>query len=91
MTQCCASSKGTSRAALLASYFDCLFAANRVLHPGEKRLVAFAEAHCRWRSPTMAQDIAALLRDAVVAPASVGRRVHALLDGLDAAMAAAED
>lgn len=77
-------------AALLASYFDCLFAANRVLHPGEKRLVEFAESQCRWRSPTMAEDITALLRDAVVEPASVGRRVQALLDGLDAALAASE-
>jgi hypothetical protein len=76
--------------ALLASYFDCLFAANRVLHPGEKRLVEFAESHCRWRSPTMAEDIAALLRESVIAPASAGRRVHALLDGLDAALTAAE-
>lgn len=78
-------------AALLSSYFDCLFAANRVLHPGEKRLVEFAEAHCHWRSPTMAEDIAALLRDAVVAPASVGRRVQKLLDGLDAALAASDE
>lgn len=77
-------------AALLASYFDCLFAANRVLHPGEKRLVEFAASQCRWRSPTMGEDIAALLHDAVVAPASVGRRVQMLLDGLDAALAAAE-
>ncbi len=33
-------------AALLASYFDVIFALNRVLHPGEKRLMEWAQAHC---------------------------------------------
>lgn len=33
-------------AAFLASYFDVLFALNRVTHPGEKRLLDFAEMNC---------------------------------------------
>ena len=33
--------------AFLASYFDVIFARNRILHPGEKKLVKFAISHCK--------------------------------------------
>ncbi|HPV76109.1 MAG TPA: DUF4037 domain-containing protein, partial [Gemmatimonadaceae bacterium] len=74
-------------AALLASYFDCLFAANGVLHPGEKRLVEFALANCRWLPPRMADDIAALLHAAAADEKTLAARIRALLDGLDVALA----
>lgn len=46
--------------AYLASYFDVLFALNRLLHPGEKRLLAFAESNCPLLPEGMAADIRAL-------------------------------
>lgn len=70
-------------AALLASYFDILFAVNRVLHPGEKRLLEFALTRCE-RVPTgMAQDIKALIH-AVSHNDDIVARVEVVIDGLDA-------
>jgi Domain of unknown function (DUF4037) len=48
-------------AALLASYFDVIFAVNRQLHPGEKRLIDFANALCPVRPATLESDLAAVL------------------------------
>ena len=70
--------------ALLASYFDILFALNRQPHPGEKRLVAYAEALCPLRPPALAQEVEAVI--SAVAPASqplLLARANALLDSLD--------
>ncbi|HSN75435.1 MAG TPA: DUF4037 domain-containing protein [Anaerolineae bacterium] len=70
--------------ALLASYFDILFAVNRQPHPGEKRLVAYAEALCPLRPPALAQQVEAVI--SAVAPASqplLLARANALLDSLD--------
>lgn len=47
--------------AILASYFDLLFAINRIPHPGEKRLVEFARAKCERRPEQMPQQIDALI------------------------------
>ena len=48
-------------AAFLESYFDVLFAANRLLHPGEKRLIAFALGHCAVLPQDFEKDITAAL------------------------------
>lgn len=48
-------------AAFLASYFDILFACNKLLHPGEKRLVQFAKANCEILPKDFEENIAKLL------------------------------
>lgn len=69
-------------AALLASYFDILFAYNRLPHPGEKRLLAHA-GRAPHVPPRMAEQVTALLRAAADGQ-DVVARAHALLDSLDA-------
>jgi len=48
-------------AAFLASYFDVLFAVNRVLHPGEKNLIKYAAANCKVLPENFETDLNALL------------------------------
>lgn len=43
--------------AFIASYFDVLFAVNKVLHPGEKRLVQYAKLHCKKLPENFEEDI----------------------------------
>jgi hypothetical protein len=69
-------------AALLASYFDVIFALNHVLHPGEKRLIEWAQAHCVRLPMNMAEQISALLQ-AACSLDDVLRHINALLDNLD--------
>lgn len=64
-------------AALLASYFDILFSINRVLHPGEKRLLEHAGRLCPQRPPRMAEQVRSLL-----AAAATGEGLPAALDAL---------
>jgi predicted nucleotidyltransferase len=71
-------------AALLASYVDVLFALNRALHPGEKRLLAWAEALCPRRPPGMADDVEAVLRATAANPPGPVPAIHRLIDRLDA-------
>ena len=70
-------------AALLASYFDILFAFNRELHPGEKRLVALAQARCVHLPVQMAEDVAQVLIAAATADPSLLSHLTRLLDRLD--------
>jgi predicted nucleotidyltransferase len=71
--------------ALLASYFDVLFAVNCVPHPGEKRLLAWAEALCPRQPEGMADDILAIVRASTdrAGGAQLLRSAHRMLDRLD--------
>lgn len=75
-------------AALLASYFDILFALNRVLHPGEKRLLAFAHRECALLPEDLDADIAAVLAAAGTADTALAAHLTRLLDRLDALLGA---
>lgn len=67
--------------AMLASYFDIVFAVNEQPHPGEKRLVQFAQALCPRLPTGMAERVRALLSE--LPDGDVSGRAHAMLDGLD--------
>lgn len=47
-------------AAFMASYFDILFAKNKILHPGEKRLVQFAKTNCKILPEMFEENISRL-------------------------------
>lgn len=70
-------------AALLASYFDVLCAVNRVLHPGEKRLVAWTQAHCARLPAGMAEQVEGVLQACCAADGALVEKVHLMLDSLD--------
>ena len=70
-------------AALLASYFDIVFALNRLLHPGEKRQIEFAINHCKLLPANMEADIASILLLTAADIPQLPGRVAGLLDHLD--------
>lgn len=67
--------------AMLASYFDILFAVNREPHPGEKRLFQFARELCPKRPADMEEQIATLLSTPL--DGQLIDRTNAMLNGLD--------
>lgn len=71
-------------AALFASYFDIVLAVNSQLHPGEKKLIAFAEQHCSKLPDGFREQTEAVLKAAGTAHADLIDKVNRLLDGLDA-------
>jgi predicted nucleotidyltransferase len=74
-------------AALLASYFDVLFALNRVTHPGEKRQLVWAAQTCPWRPDHLGELLerfaAAVGGEPATVPAATDALVAPLLDLVD--------
>ena len=69
-------------AALLASYFDVLFALNRLPNPGEKQLLKTASERCTKVPREMVNQVEGVIR-AVSSAESLMARIEELLDGLD--------
>jgi hypothetical protein len=68
-------------AAMLASYFDIVFAVNEQPHPGEKRLLQVAEALCPNLPTGMGERVPAFL--SALPGDQVLERANTMLDGLD--------
>jgi hypothetical protein len=70
-------------AALLASYFDVLFAINEITNPGEKKVLAYALQNC----PKLPQNMSAQIEDVLYAssanPRALLAKLDVLIDGLE--------
>jgi predicted nucleotidyltransferase len=69
--------------ALLSSYFDIIFAVNRIPHPGEKRLLSLVADTCSSIPEEMQKDVQLLLQAAGNADPAVTGRINLLIDRLD--------
>ncbi len=70
-------------AALLASYFDVLFALNRLPNPGEKRLLKTASERCAKVPRDMVAQVEGVLHTASSPDSALIARIKELIDGLD--------
>jgi hypothetical protein len=67
----------------LASYFDVLFALNRLPNPGEKRLLRIASERCEKVPGEMCSQVERVLRAACLGDQSLVAEIGKLVDGLD--------
>ena len=74
-------------AGLLASYFDIIFAFNRKLHPGEKRLAQKTVALCERLPQNFQVDLQEVLKQSGLADQQFLARLGDLLDHLDQLLA----
>jgi hypothetical protein len=79
--------------AFLASYFDILFAINRLPHPGEKRLIAIARQTCHVLPENMVADVEDLIAGVSgtgagnASSSAVVAAAHRLTDAIEALLA----
>lgn len=70
-------------AALLASYFDVLFALSRLPNPGEKRLLQIAAERCPCLPLGMREQVEDVLRAAASLEGDLPGKINRLVDNLD--------
>ncbi|MCC6906272.1 MAG: DUF4037 domain-containing protein [Anaerolineae bacterium] len=70
-------------AALFASYFDIIFAANRVLHPGEKRLLEQAQRLCASLPDHMTDDVMSVLHSSGSGDPELLAQLNRMIDRLE--------
>jgi Domain of unknown function (DUF4037) len=70
--------------ALLASYFDVLFAVNEQMHPGEKRLLRKAQLLCTKLPEGIGEQLEQVLASVSQHDERLLASIHKLLDSLDA-------
>ncbi len=68
-------------AVLLASYFDILFAFNEQTHPGEKKLIQYAQKFCKILPKDFEQDVSTVIK--LVGSSQILPALTKLLDELD--------
>lgn len=73
-------------AALFASYFDILFAMNKMLHPGEKKLLRFVLENCEKVPPNLEQHLEAIFKLAGTGDADLLHYLDSLLDAFDSVL-----
>lgn len=67
----------------IASYFDIIFALNRLTHPGEKRLVELCIESCRILPEHFQENITFLFQDMFTVPEKIGSDLDRLLENLE--------
>ena len=72
--------------ALFASYFDIIFAINRQLHPGEKRIIDLVIQNCSRIPENMKKDIDAIFYNSAADISALATCISTLLNHLDQLM-----
>ena len=66
----------------MESYFDVIFALNRLTHPGEKRLVSLCRAQCAVLPEDFEENIERLYGDLFARPEHVGEDIARMVKAL---------
>lgn len=73
-------------AAFLESYFDIIFALNRLTHPGEKRIVQYAKEHARILPDNFQENLDKLFKNLFINPDEVIQTLRDMVTGLENAI-----